>query len=110
MLRTTIYNLETYKSDREIRYVFPSKSFPGEYDAFQCSSAHCIPCSIRFPSCSGLPDGLNSWSGREWSPYYVMCEEERVTFQGECVADKSAKVFHPEQKQCVILDEKMIIG
>jgi len=25
VLRTTIYNLETYKSDREIRYVFPSK-------------------------------------------------------------------------------------
>lgn len=86
------------------------KCLAGDYDAFQCTSSHCVPCSLRFPSCSGLPDGKHSWAGREWSPYYVVCEEERVIFQGECEGEKSAQVFHPEQRECVEIDEKTVIG
>ncbi|XP_045194586.2 uncharacterized protein LOC123550219 [Mercenaria mercenaria] len=83
---------------------------PCEYKAHQCSSAHCVPCNIRFPTCTRLPDGKNPWVGREWSPDYVMCEEERVTFQGQCKSEKEPLVFHPEEKACVVYDVKTIAG
>ncbi|XP_052231419.1 uncharacterized protein LOC127844910 isoform X4 [Dreissena polymorpha] len=84
---------------------------PCDYEANQCSGAsHCVPCSVRHASCSGLPDGLNAWAGREWSPYYVTCDEERVTLQMECKGDKITSVFHPVKRECVEFDNKIIIG
>lgn len=83
---------------------------PCEYHALQCTSAHCVPCNIRFPTCSGLPDGINPWVGREWTPDYVLCEEERVTLQGQCKSEKEQQVFHPEQKTCVDFDVRKIVG
>jgi len=81
-----------------------------DYDANQCTMAHCIPCNIRYPSCVGLPDGMHSWAGKEWSPYYVVCEEERVTFQGQCKSEKETKIFHPEQRQCIVVDDEKMFG
>jgi hypothetical protein len=85
-------------------------NFTGDYKALQCSSAQCIPCNIRFPTCTGLPDGLNPWVGREWTPDYVTCEEERVILQGQCKSEKEPQVFHPNEKTCVVYDVKKIIG
>ena len=36
-----------------------------------------IPCQVSYPSCVGLPDGPNAYSGRERSPYYIICRDER---------------------------------
>lgn len=83
---------------------------PCDYKAFQCSSAQCIPCNIRFPTCTGLPDGLNPWVGREWTPDYVTCEEERVILQDQCKSEKEPQVFHPNEKTCVVYDVKKIVG
>ncbi|KAH3768636.1 hypothetical protein DPMN_169859 [Dreissena polymorpha] len=51
-----------------------------------------------------------AWAGREWSPYYVTCDEERVTLQMECKGDKITSVFHPVKRECVEFDNKIIIG
>ncbi|XP_052818505.1 uncharacterized protein LOC128244548 [Mya arenaria] len=83
---------------------------PCDYDANQCTSAHCIPCHVQHPTCTGLPDGMNAWVGREWSPFYVVCDEERVTLQAECKTEKQTSVFHPTEKQCVLMDGKDVFG
>ncbi|XP_076448103.1 uncharacterized protein LOC143284878 [Babylonia areolata] len=68
-----------------------------EYEANQCRRSHCIPCHVRFPSCKGLPDGLNPWVGRDYSPFYVLCLEGRVLFQGRC---EGPQLFDPEKRMC----------
>lgn len=77
-----------------------------DYDSNKCRSAHCIPCHIRYPSCDGFGDGMNPWKGREGSPNYVICQEERVVYQGECprYAD-TQHIFHPVKKLCVDFKE-----
>lgn len=72
-----------------------------DYEANQCRSAHCIPCNVRFPSCRGLPDGLNPWVGREYSPYYVLCEKQRSLYNGSCDNSRSTQIFDPEKRVCV---------
>ncbi|KAL4235091.1 chitin binding [Mactra antiquata] len=83
---------------------------PCDYVAEQCTSSHCVPCNIRFPSCVGLPDGMNPWAGREWSPYYVVCEEERVIVQDQCESEKEPQVFHPKDRNCVEYDPTKMFG
>ncbi|XP_062594718.1 uncharacterized protein LOC134256037 isoform X2 [Saccostrea cucullata] len=74
-----------------------------EYEENQCKSAHCIPCHVRFPSCKGSPDGLNPWKGREGSPEFVVCKDERVVFQSRCqrASDGKPRIFSPIDKICV---------
>ncbi|PVD24728.1 hypothetical protein C0Q70_15213 [Pomacea canaliculata] len=61
------------------------------YAANQCTrSSHCIPCNVRFPSCRGLPDGLNPWVGREYSPYFVLCQNQRDLHHGQCQGGQSS--------------------
>ncbi|XP_033744415.1 probable chitinase 10 [Pecten maximus] len=78
---------------------------PCDYDAYQCGmSSHCVPCEVRFPSCEGAEDGPNPWTGREWTPYFITCYKERLTFQSKCTLDASnagSYVFDPIKKQCV---------
>ncbi|XP_060066258.1 uncharacterized protein LOC132546557 [Ylistrum balloti] len=78
---------------------------PCDYDAYQCGlSSHCVPCEVRFPSCEGADDGPNPWKGREWTPYFITCYKERLTFQSKCTLDASSAgsyVFDPVKKQCV---------
>ncbi|XP_061179340.1 uncharacterized protein LOC133187964 [Saccostrea echinata] len=76
-----------------------------EYEENQCKSAHCIPCYMRFPSCKGSPDGLNPWKGKEGSPEFVVCKDERVVFQGGCQrnSDVKQRIFSPKYKICVDL-------
>ena len=86
----------------------------GEYDANKCGSGQsgsCIPCNIRFPSCNGRPDGMNSWQGKEWSPYYVVCKQERISYHTMCKSEKTSSVFHPDKRACVQFDKvEEIIG
>ncbi|XP_060066238.1 uncharacterized protein LOC132546535 [Ylistrum balloti] len=73
---------------------------PCDYDANKCKTAHCIPCHLRMPSCDGYPDGPNVWSGRERSPYYVVCKNDRVVLQTRCSGAKP-QLFDPVLKKCV---------
>lgn len=58
-----------------------------EYSGMTCMRAHCIPCSVSFPPCRGLNDGFQSWPGRTYDPYYVVCKNERTIDQGLCPVD-----------------------
>lgn len=71
-----------------------------DYVANQCRSAHCIPCNVRFPSCRGLPNGLNPWVGREYSPYFVLCEKQRSLYHGECPTAQGTQLFDPVNRVC----------
>nr|KAG5711278.1 hypothetical protein BaRGS_005975 [Batillaria attramentaria] len=72
-----------------------------DYVANQCQGrAHCVPCSVRFPSCRDLPDGLNPWVGREYSPYYVLCEKQRPLYHGQCDNSHGTQIFDPEKRVC----------
>lgn len=77
-----------------------------EYEANKCRRAHCIPCMVRFPSCKGLPDGMNPWVGREYSPYYVLCQDERAIYHGRCDGSKGPQLFDPEKRMCVEMKPK----
>lgn len=71
----------------------------GEYQQNLCASynSSCLPCSDRLPSCVGLPNGKNSFSGRVWSPYYVDCLNNRTYTVHRCTNGW----FHPVQRLCV---------
>ncbi|KAL5013292.1 hypothetical protein ScPMuIL_007562 [Solemya velum] len=78
---------------------------PCEYSHNQCSrSANCIPCSVRFPSCRNLADGLNTWRSKEWSPHFVVCREGRVVYQGMC-SQTGHHIFHPKKRICIDFSE-----
>ncbi|KAL3859205.1 hypothetical protein ACJMK2_009434 [Sinanodonta woodiana] len=80
----------------------PEPKDPCEYEANQCKGAMCTPCYVRYPSCANLPDGKNQWIGREWSPYYIICENGRVIAQAECPhSDIGYQIFEPYSKECV---------
>ncbi|OWF42968.1 hypothetical protein KP79_PYT12117 [Mizuhopecten yessoensis] len=77
---------------------------PCDYRANQCEGPNCVPCSVRHPSCSGRPDGLNVWAGREKTPYFVVCRGERVVHQGLCPQGDKGRMFDPEISGCVDID------
>ncbi|XP_033744423.1 uncharacterized protein LOC117330327 [Pecten maximus] len=74
---------------------------PCDYTTNQCQGPNCVPCSARHPSCSGRPDGLNVWPGREQTPYFVACRGERVIYQGLCPQGNKERIFDPEAAGCV---------
>ncbi|XP_069142701.1 uncharacterized protein [Argopecten irradians] len=76
---------------------------PCDYTANQCEGPNCVPCSARHPSCSGRPDGLNVWPGREQTPYFVVCRGERVIYQGLCPHGNKGRIFDPKASGCVDL-------
>ncbi|XP_022296905.2 uncharacterized protein LOC111106495 [Crassostrea virginica] len=64
---------------------------PCDYLAHSCRNAHCSPCHIRYATCAGLPDGINVWRGREKTPFYVVCQAQRVAFHGRCINPEPGK-------------------
>ncbi|XP_069142060.1 uncharacterized protein [Argopecten irradians] len=77
---------------------------PCEYDVNRCDeSADCPPCYVRFPSCKGLPEGLNPWKGKEWTPHFTVCKKERVVYSGTCTPTDSGqqRMFNPDERTCV---------
>ncbi|XP_062594447.1 uncharacterized protein LOC134255854 [Saccostrea cucullata] len=71
---------------------------PCDYDVYTCNGDMCVPCRSRYPSCVDLPDGLNPWRGREWTPHFLLCTGERVLFHGLC---SNSQIFHPRQLKCM---------
>ncbi|OWF42967.1 uncharacterized protein LOC110460386 [Mizuhopecten yessoensis] len=74
---------------------------PCDYEVNQCKQGHCIPCYIRFPSCNELPDGMNAWNGRENTPFFVVCKNERVVYHGQCPKKDRIQLFDPKERVCV---------
>ncbi|XP_048742620.2 uncharacterized protein LOC125656079 isoform X2 [Ostrea edulis] len=75
---------------------------PCDYLSNACRNAHCAPCHIRYATCTGLPDGINVWRGREKTPFYVVCQKERVAFHGRCINTEPGKrqVYDGEYHTC----------
>lgn len=77
-----------------------------DYKVNQCDGhANCVPCNVRFPSCRGLPDGPNAWTGREGSPYFAVCRQQRVMASGMCEQKEAVFVFDPRARMCVKQEE-----
>ncbi|KAJ8301995.1 hypothetical protein KUTeg_020982 [Tegillarca granosa] len=75
---------------------------PCDYLSNQCRTAHCVPCRIRFATCSGMPDGLNPWRGRANSPFFVSCKDQRVEIHGRCLWPQGPPlVFDPTERKCI---------
>ncbi|XP_048741495.1 uncharacterized protein LOC125655293 [Ostrea edulis] len=104
----TLWNSETKRCDSPLNVKCGTRWEPKdacEYESNACKhSSHCIPCEVRFPSCKGRADGINSWSGREWTPHFVVCENERLVHQGQCTYEETSKiVFDPVEHVCIRL-------
>ncbi|XP_055958222.1 uncharacterized protein LOC126828071 [Patella vulgata] len=72
------------------------------YVGNKCTTKFCIPCNVRFPTCSGLRNGINAWRGRIWSPFYVECYNGRVVETKRCSNDF---VFSPIELKCISLNQ-----
>ena len=78
----------------------------GDYRSNKCSSSHCIPCSVRLPSCTGKPDGIHAHKERPWTPYFITCYKQRTISTDVCPPDVDGRTqfFHMVLKECVPLD------
>lgn len=62
-----------------------------------CTGPLCVlPCIERSPSCIGLPTGNNTFPGRELSPFYITCVQERTLAVGIC----RYGVYDPTLRRC----------
>lgn len=77
------------------------------YRRNQCPVAHCVPCSVRLPSCEGKPDGIHAHEVKLWSPYFVDCYKERTISERICKPDEQGRtqIFNPELNECVSMDQ-----
>ena len=57
---------------------------------------NCPPCPERLPSCIGMPDGVNVFTGREWKPDYVVCFKNRTMEIKKC----KTGFYHPVKQTC----------
>ncbi|ESP05227.1 hypothetical protein LOTGIDRAFT_152043 [Lottia gigantea] len=71
---------------------------PCEYRENTCRTAHCRPCHIRYGNCEGKKDGFHAFPGKEWTPEYMVCREERNVQQLRCRDPRP--IFSPEMFQC----------
>ncbi|XP_070178403.1 uncharacterized protein [Littorina saxatilis] len=71
---------------------------PCEYRQLHCQTAHRQSYSLRHGSCVGLSDGLQPHPGREWTPRYLLCKDQRALQQLECPQDKP--IFSPDTMRC----------
>lgn len=74
---------------------------PCEYTSNQCRRPRCVECNIRAPSCRGFADGVNVFRGRLWSPYFVVCQNQRLVNISSCPIIKGNEVFSPILGRCV---------
>ncbi|KAI8787546.1 hypothetical protein BgiBS90_012684 [Biomphalaria glabrata] len=81
---------------------------PCDYVQNLCGSAHCQECSSRLPSCEGLRNGMNVHPFREWTPYYIQCDTERLNGTYVCGPHDptgTTGFFSPLKFKCVSLWE-----
>jgi len=84
---------------------------PCDYTANGCNGhAHCVPCSVRHPSCRGKKDGMNGWEGRSESPYYVVCADQRVVYHGMCSQEHGTQIFDILTGTCVMMNPERRMG
>ncbi|XP_064606426.1 uncharacterized protein LOC135471229 [Liolophura sinensis] len=106
-----LYNTETNRCEGYQRVDCGDRKEPKSacgYYANQCRVAHCIPCVYRYASCEGLRNGLHAWPGREGSPHYIGCRQERVLYQRECPRDEGVQIFDNKLKQCVLANSNFV--
>ncbi|XP_029643690.1 uncharacterized protein LOC115218061 [Octopus sinensis] len=75
---------------------------PCEYRRNQCLRSHCQPCSSRFGSCRGRPDGIYPQHEFSWTPKYFTCYYERAIAHDLC--ESPIPIFSPIENQCVSYD------
>ena len=75
---------------------------PCDYVQHQCRSGNCVPCNIRFPTCSGMDNGLHEWRGRDKTPYFTQCINERMTLTSRCQSSDpgNSMVFNEATRVC----------
>ncbi|KAK3102503.1 hypothetical protein FSP39_011858 [Pinctada imbricata] len=75
---------------------------PCDYLDHACRNSHCVPCFIKYASCTGKRNGVNVWKGREKTPFFVFCKDQRVVFHGQCVPSEPGKrhIFDPQYNTC----------
>ncbi|XP_067685011.1 uncharacterized protein [Haliotis asinina] len=72
-----------------------------DYRRHQCDRAHCRPCYLTYPSCKGLPDGLNEWVGMSNSPYFAVCVGERMVYSGMCSQEYGSHIYDKLKRTCI---------
>ncbi|XP_025107377.1 uncharacterized protein LOC112572069 [Pomacea canaliculata] len=79
-----------------------------EYTRYTCIRSHCMPCYLRSPSCKGLQDGANVFTHREWSPFFIVCEDQRLVNTSTCPPHQELQMnqlFSPNLGRCASLYE-----
>lgn len=86
---------------RLILLILVSVHIEGDYIKNQCRSDNtsCIPCSQRFPSCVGHPDGNNLVIGHYWSADYLICLRNRTISVNKC----QSGLFDPVNRRCTLI-------
>ncbi|XP_052252891.1 uncharacterized protein LOC127859481 isoform X4 [Dreissena polymorpha] len=81
---------------------------PCEYDQNKCApgDSSCTPCPERLPSCIGIQDGAQPFTGREWTQQYMECFRNRTVALNTC---PPGSVFEPYQSSCVSRIDKNVI-
>lgn len=80
---------------------------PCDYESNQCEDSGCIPCRQRFGTCLGYPDGPNPWKDKPWTPYFVICKDQRVILHGDCRQSGSVNIFNPFTRTCMPMSDLM---
>ncbi|XP_061195422.1 adhesive plaque matrix protein 2-like [Saccostrea echinata] len=62
------------------------------YLSSRCGSSHCLPCSLRHPSCEGKEDGVYQHGYKTESPWFMVCKDERFVSDGLCPVDPILRV------------------
>lgn len=78
---------------------------PCDYDSNQCDESGCIPCRARFGTCIGLPDGPNPWESKPWTPFFVICKDQRVLLHGDCRQGSQVNIFNPFTRECTSMTD-----
>lgn len=74
---------------------------PCDYQQNICleGDTFCKPCPERFPSCIGLPNGINPNPNSPWSSEYIRCFHNRTVAVEKC----SSGYFNSRTRQCEIV-------
>lgn len=113
LLKETMSKMQRCDDLNELRSVayegllkmYSKGQFPnGRYFRLQCKLSHCIPCEVRYPKCEDKENGLWPQPEKGFSPWYMICKNNRTIETGYCPTDNvwSVQSF-PYMGQCVHL-------
>lgn len=81
-----------------------SPTWECRYSRLQCKRSHCIPCEVTHPKCEDKDDGLWLQPEKGFSPWYMICKDNRTIETGYCPVDNVWNVpSFPYLGQCVHL-------